>query len=59
MQKKLWAVGHMGEAKARGEAGLLTASVSLATKDGATVKEPDGVRGARWSAGSREGYFDP
>lgn len=52
-------MGHTGEAKAGGEAGLLTASVSLATKDGATVKEPDGVRGARWSAGSREGYFDP
>lgn len=43
-------MGHTGEGKARGKAGLLTASTSLATslspalatKDGATVK--DGVR---------------
>lgn len=59
-EKELWAVGHTGEGKARGKAGPLTASESqatslsraLATKDGATV------RGARCSAGSREGYFD-
>lgn len=49
-------MGHTGEGKARGKAGLPAASTSLspapAAKDGATIK------GARWSAGSREGYFD-